>query len=198
MALAQHSVVVSCCFSDTLENDNKNSCYTFLLIIKYIYLFFLCLNAYFHAISKELYFLAHCTWLTFQSTLGYGDVTSLTDVWIAFLSTPDLLDLPFIRFFPLALDFPLLWDPLLEPFPFSFLTRLPFLSNSWQSYFSWEIQKENSPHTIFLSLIRALFLLFFCDSSPLVFFWFSVCSSFAFLFWVAGEAAMKVIISISF
>lgn len=140
----------------------------------------------------------HCTWLTFQSTLGYGDVTSLTDLWIAFLSTPDLLDLPFIRFFPLALDFPLLWDPLLEPFPFSFLTRLPFLSNSWQSYFSWEIQKENSPHTIFLSLIRALFLLFFCDSSPLVFFWFSVCSSFAFLFWVAGEAAMKVIISISF
>lgn len=56
MALAQHSVVVSCCFSDTLENDNKNS---FLLIIKYIYLFFLCLNAYFHAISKELYFLAN-------------------------------------------------------------------------------------------------------------------------------------------
>lgn len=101
-------------------------------------------------------------------------------------------------FFPLALDFPLLWDPLLKPLPFSFLTRLPFLSNSWQSYFSWEIQKENSPHTIFLSLIRALFLLFFCDSSPLVFFWFSVCSSFAFLFWVAGEAAMKVIISISF
>lgn len=91
----------------------------------------------------------------------------------------------FNSFFPLALDFPLLWHPFLKPFPFSFLTHLPFLPNSWQSCFSWEIQIENSPHTIFLSLIRVLLLLFFCDSSPSVFFWFSVHSSFAFLLWVA-------------